>query len=262
MVSSATIMAMGVTALVSLILPIALSAYLCVSKKLDWRPLLTGLSVFSATQGFFRMPLLNAFSETKLYAGLPLWVLGVILALSAALLENWGRYLGARFFAKGCSSYRDGVAYGLGHGGVEAFIVMGMNSFNNLYLALSVNSGRFEEMVASATPEQAAAVRSVLTETPAVEFLLGGVERVMVMIIQIALSIVVFYAIRTGRKSYVWAAVGAHFLVDFPIVLLQNGSVWVAEGFIALCAAAAVVVIVKMKSVFAKTPAAPSPAGR
>ena len=87
---------------------------------------------------------------------------------------------------------------------------------------------------------------------------MGGVERVLVMAVQIALSLIVFYGIRSSRRAWVWVAVAAQFAVNYPIVVLQNSSMWVVEGYLALCAAAAVVVIVKMRSVFARTPAAES----
>lgn len=253
---------MSFTALVSLVLPVALAVFFCMTHRMNWRLILTGLSVFSVTQVFIRMPLLSLLSTTDWYAGIAqnLWLSGILLALSAALLENWGRYFGARFFAKGCSSYRDGLAYGLGHGGIEAFIVVGMNSFNNLYLALAINNGTLDAMAENATAEQIEVVRSALIDTPASQFFMAGVERLMVMIIQIALSVVVFYAIRTGRKSYVWAAVAAHFVVDYPIVLLQNSSMWVAEGFIALCAVIGAVVTVRMRKAFAAAPDVQPPA--
>lgn len=262
MVSSASVLAMSFTALVSLVLPVALAVFFCMTRRMNWRLILTGLSVFSVTQVFIRMPLLNLLSATEWYAAIAqnLWLLGIVLALSAALLENWGRYFGARFFAKGCSAYRDGLAYGLGHGGIEAFIVMGMNSFNNLYLALAVNNGTLDAMAENATAEQIEIVRAALVDTPASHFLMAGVERLMVMIIQVALSVVVFYAIRTGRKSYVWVAVAAHFVVDYPIVVLQNSSMWLVEGFIAACAAVGVVVIVKMRRAFAALPDPQPPA--
>lgn len=259
LVSAASIVAMGFTVLVSFVLPLAVPAFLCVRRFISGRVVLTGLSVFSIVQLFIRVPFINWLSTTEWYANISqnLWLLGILLALSAALLENWGRYAGSRFFVRGCNSYRDGLAYGLGHGGVEAFVVMGTNSLSNLTLALAVNNGSIDKLAGdAATAAQVEAVKTALIETPALQFLMGGLERVMVMAVQIALSVVVFYAIRTGRRIWVWAAAGAQFAVNYPVVLLQNSSVWVVEGYLALCAAAAVIVIVKMKGIFDRTPAA------
>lgn len=245
MVSAATIVAMGFTLIVCLFLPVALPTFLCVSKKIHWKPVPTGLSVFSATQVLFRMPLLSLFGSTSLYERLAQspWLLGILLVLSSALLENWGRYAGMRLFARDCISYRDGLAYGLGHGGVEALVLMGMTSLNNLYIALAVNNGKFAEMTAAADPEQAQAVLDVLTETPSVEFFMAGAERLMVVIIQIALSLLVFVALQSGRRRWVWYAVCAQCVVNYPIYLMQNGSMWVAEGYIALCTVLSIVFI-------------------
>ena len=260
MVSAASIVAMGFTVLVSFVLPLAVPVFLCVTRRISGRVVLTGLSVFSIVQLFIRVPLINWLSTTQWYAQLSqnLWLLGLLLALSAALLENWGRYAGARFCVRGSSSAGDGLADGLGYGGVEAFVVMGTNSLNNLTLALAVNSGSIENLSDTATAAQIEAVRTALIETPAVQFLMGGIERVLVMAVQIALSLIVFYGIRSSRRAWGWVAVAAQFAVNYPIVVLQNSSMWVVEGYLALCAAAAVVVIVKMRSVFARTPAAES----
>ena len=84
---------MSFTALVSLVLPVALAVFFCMTHRMNWRLILTGLSVFSVTQVFIRMPLLSLLSTTDWYAGTAqnLWLSGILLALSAALLENWGQ---------------------------------------------------------------------------------------------------------------------------------------------------------------------------
>ena len=258
MVSSANIVAMGFAVFATLILPIGGSVFLCRAKKLSWRPMLTGLTVFSVTQVFFRMPLLNLFSGTQWYAAMSdkLWLLGIVLSLSSALLENWGRWFGMRFFAKGMYGYRDGIAYGLGHGGVEAVVLMAANSINNLYLALAINNGRLDTMLADA-PEQAELVRSVLIDTPAVQFAMGGAERLMVMIIQVALSLIVFYGLAKGKSRFVWLSVLMQFAFNYIIVIMQNQNMWMVEGYIALCAVAATVFIIFVRKRFPKTLPAP-----
>ena len=258
MVSSANIVAMGFAVFATLILPIGGSVFLCRAKKLSWRPMLTGLTVFSVTQVFFRMPLLNLFSGTQWYAAMSdkLWLLGIVLSLSSALLENWGRWFGMRFFAKGMYGYRDGIAYGLGHGGVEAVVLMAANSINNLYLALAINNGRLDTMLADA-PEQAELVRSVLIDTPAVQFAMGGAERLMVMIIQVALSLIVFYGLAKGKSRFVWLSVLMQFAFNYIIVIMQNQNMWMVEGYIALCAVAATVFIICVRKRFPKTLPAP-----
>ncbi len=259
MVSFANIVAMCFAVFATLILPIGGSVFLCRAKKLSWRPMLTGLTVFSVTQVFFRMPLLNLLSTTQWYADISenLWLLGIVLALSSALLENWGRWFGMRFFAKGMNGYRDGIAYGLGHGGAEAVILMAANSVNNLYLALAVNNGRLDAMLADA-PEQAELVRTVLIDTPALQFAMGGVERLMVMIIQVALSLIVFYGLAREKSGFVWLSVLAQFAFNYAIVIMQNQNMWTVEGYIAICAAAATAFIIWMRKRFPRVSAAPA----
>ena len=82
MVSAASIVAMGFTVLVSFVLPLAVPVFLCVTRRISGRVVLTGLSVFSIVQLFIRVPLINWLRTTQWYAQLSqnLWLLGLLLA--------------------------------------------------------------------------------------------------------------------------------------------------------------------------------------
>lgn len=56
--------------------------------------------------------------------------------------------------------------------------------------------------------------------------MLGGLERVAALFLQIALSVLVFYAVRKADKiKYLWIAMGIHTLVDFIAAFYRAGIV-------------------------------------
>lgn len=109
------------------------------------------------------------------------------------------------------------LMYGVGHGGIEAILILGMTSISNLATSTMINSGALEsalaamdKTVANTTLEQL----SVLWTTPSYQFYLGGVERIFAIALQIALSAIVFQSVKTGKKDIWFLAFAVHFLVD------------------------------------------------
>ena len=73
-------------------------------------------------------------------------------------------------------------------------------------------------------------------------FALGLVERIVAMVLHIALSVLVWKAVKEGKKLYLAIAVLLHFAVDASAVLVTGitDNVYAIEGFI--CAATAIAV--------------------
>lgn len=106
----------------------------------------------------------------------------------AGLFEQTGRFLAFRYTIKGKTAWKDGLAYGIGHGGIESILI-------GVFAALS------QEKV-------------YLVANPAV-FALPGIERVMALATQIALSLLVLYGIKTGKIRYLFFAILGHASLDF-----------------------------------------------
>lgn len=71
---------------------------------------------------------------------------------------------------------------------------------------------------------------SVLWTTPAYQFYLAPVERISAIALQIALSMFVYSAVKTGRKLHLAAAFGLHFAVDFlTVVCASTIPTWALE---------------------------------
>lgn len=155
-----------------------------------------------------------------------LWLYALYAGLAAALFEETGRIIAMKRWMKKTLSRENAIMYGVGHGGVEAVLIVGMTCINNLISAFMVNSGQIEQIL-SATPEGegkelAMQAYTTLCTTPGYEFFLAGVERIAAIVLQICLSYLIYRAVKEGNQLYYLMAYGIHFGVDVLTIILAN----------------------------------------
>src|SRR5699024_11615386 len=71
-------------------------------------------------------------------------VYAIYASLGAGVFEERGRFIGFRFLLKKFCGWKDGIAYGIGHGGIESMLVVGMIASSNIVLAFLINFGVFD----------------------------------------------------------------------------------------------------------------------
>ena len=190
------------------------------------------------------------------------------LAFTAALFEVAGRYLVAKLLCKIGKSltYEKSFAAGLGHGSIESILVIGMTYVNNLLYIIMINTGAYDVMVEQTAAlgvdvSQLWAVKDSLINTSPSLFLLAGYERVLTVILHIALTLVVcYYVSRKKDIQGVLICLVCHFAVDFiaPImnalatdylgnVISTNMSYVLAYVFLTVVAVVSVLAIRRMK---------------
>ncbi len=142
--------------------------------------------------------------------------------LAAGLFEETGRLMGLSLLCKKDRDLALGVGYGIGHGGVEAALLAGVNAAVNAAVMLG----------APAAPQ----VTDALGAAGAGAFWAAGVERIAAMALHMALSILVWMAVtRRVPIWYYFAAVLLHAAANIPAALSQLGllrSMWCIEGII------------------------------
>ena len=154
------------------------------------------------------------------------------------MFEEVGRYLAFRFLLKRYTNRRDAVTYGIGHGGIEAILVLGLTAINNIAIAQLVNSGSIETITNGLTGvqlDQVQAQIAAIASFGAANLLLGLAERAIAMTLHISLSVVVFRAVRQRKAGYLGLAVALHALFDVPAALFQCGvlhSTWLVEALL------------------------------
>lgn len=269
MVSTASMIAIIITLFITLIAPVIVWIIYGVKNKGKgvWKAFVLGAAGFVLLQMIIRMPILNIVS---LIPGFGTFVAEyyvvycLILAMTAALFEVVARFGVAKILQKKIN-YEQGVAAGLGHGGIEAILIVGMTYINNLLYAIMINTGSFQGMIQDAlrtsgpeVAEQLIMVMDSLVEAPSYLFYLAGYERVLTVIFHTAMSLLVCYLVYKKKAVLgVGIAFVAHFLVDFIAPLINGlatpylGSV-ISEGtayviiysFLTVVAIASFVVIV------------------
>ena len=244
MVPGASIAGMVFSLVVSFALPIGLFVY--AKKKLGAKtaPFFIGCGVF-----FVMVLMLEAAIHRIVFqlAGEALTGSVILYAvyggLMAALFEETGRYIAMRFLVKPLD-FPNAFMYGAGHGGVEAMLLCGVTSINNIASAVMINSGTMSAQLATLDAEKAAdtaAALLALWTTPSLTFFAGGVERIIAVVLHLEpVDSGVPVHPQKGPMELVRAYL-FHFVIDSLSVLLSAvASVWVVELVAALLTGGAV----------------------
>lgn len=151
--------------------------------------------------------------------------------LAAGIFEEFGRFLCMMTVMKRFIYRRENsIIYGIGHGGIEAIILGSFSMLQNLMIAIALNDyGSVEAYAGQASsPEAAASVTSLLNtliDTPASSYILSGVERMAALVLQIALSVLVYKAVVRKKYAYILVPIVLHALIDVIAVFYQTGLV-------------------------------------
>lgn len=248
MVSTLSILAMIVTFCISVFFPIGLAIYFRRKKGIAIKAVLVGALMFFLFQGILRIPALTYIqTQTTWYSSYVTehTILTVIMiAASAGLFETVGRYIGLRFLLKGKLSRMNGIAYGIGHGGIEAILLVGISYVGNIVYSILINTGRVNGVFYS----------QLISTSPSL-FLVSGLERVFAILFHIAAALLVTYGIMNHKKGYIFLCFLFHTIFDAVAVLLQvnNIPIWGVEIWVAFIGILSLVYIVKSKNRFNKT---------
>lgn len=254
MVPTLSLVLMVVTLVICLVLPLGGWFFLQTRRTPDgdrrypliWRPVLCGALAFFISQMLLRLPLMSVVVP-MLAEPVRGWLTSApVASLSAGLFEETGRLVVMVLLLQGFRRWIDGIGFGLGHGGLEAIVLIGMAQVNNLILALVINMGRWDQ-VASQLPPDSARIRETLVHTSPVLFLAAGVERIASITIHIGCSLLVLWGVYRGRRLLAWgAAVLLHAATNLMGVWLLPVSPYLSEA--GLIAIAVVVVVVALRS--------------
>lgn len=203
-----------VTAVLSIGLPFLLLGLLQWKTKKAMIPALVGAGCF-VVFALVLEQLLHVFI-IPLVMGTP-WLYAAYGCLAAGLFEETGRLVGLTYLCKKRdASLGTGLAYGVGHGGIEAIVLVGLSAISNLTVMLQYQSGAMSTAMQS--------VGAQLAAMPPEVFWWGGIERVIAIALHIALSMLIWMVV-TKRVPF-WfypIAILLHALVNTPAMLYQFG---------------------------------------
>ena len=224
MIPAANIFACIVTLFVSLILPIGLLIVYAVKNKGKgiWSAWLLGAAGFFVPQIVIRTPILTWLATKEgfvSFAQSHLLLYALLMAFTAGLFEMAGRLAAAKLMRKKLT-YQRALAAGLGHGSIEAILIVGVTYIANLVLIAQIQTGSFDALIAQTAASggdvsQLEATRATLAQTSWVLFLGAGLERLLTLVCQVAMSMLVCYGVHTGHMvKGILLCLGFHTLLD------------------------------------------------
>lgn len=241
-----------VTLIICMGIPIGSLIYIALKKKSCLKPFFMGVLVFIVSQMVLRIPIIQVvLPNFDWYNNMPMLypiVYLIFMSFSAGVFEEIGRYIGFKGLKKN-RTWKDGIAFGLGHGGIEALMITGVTTINNMVVVNSVNNGTFDGAKLGVSESTIIGMFENITNT---DILLGGVERISAMILHVFLTMIVLYAIKQRKKIYVVLSILAHGLVDFSVIsLISNGinTLAVEIGFF-IVALGLLAAVIKSKKTF------------
>ena len=178
----------------------------------------------------------------------------VIGALMAGIFEETGRLAAFKTVLKKRRNRETSVSHGIGHGGMEAFVLLAVTGAQYLVYAVLIRSGKLDALIAAAAAGGAdtsalEALPAQLASISPLTACLALLERVSGMLLHTGLSVLVFYACKRSKYVLYVLAVLLHALFDVPAALWQAGvlkSLGVLEGCLLIYALAFLILTVRL----------------
>ncbi len=247
-VSSAAIFCMAIAGLISFCIPVVLFFWFRKKKHADILPFFIGMAVMLVfaliVESLVHQLVLNVLPVGKTITG-NIWLYALYGGLMAGLFEETGRFIAFKTILK---KYRDrdidALMYGAGHGGFEAAMLFGSTMISNIVIAIMLNTGMTSVLTATATMEtlpQIEAMFDTLKTAAPYTYFIGLIERFFAVVLQLALSVLVWFAAKDGRKWYLYPlAILLHFAVDGCLVVVAHyfTSYWIIYGILLIETAA------------------------
>lgn len=248
--------ASSLSVLTMLILPIVLVIFLTRKFSLSWKLALAGALTFIASQ-VLHIPVvygLTALFKNGVLSIPDAWTAifnAIVLGLLAGIFEETARWILFKFSLKNAKTWNEGMLVGVGHGGVEAFLLglLGILTLVNMVVM------RTADLAALGVPaEQIELTRQQVDafwNSPFYVGFLGGLERIFAICLHLSLSIMVLYSVAYKKTMWFWLALLWHAFVDAAAVyLLPIVGALAVEGIVGVFAAISLGILFTMRPWF------------
>jgi uncharacterized membrane protein YhfC len=161
----------------------------------------------------------------------------------AGIFEESARFIAFKILKRKYTGIGTALSYGIGHGGIESALLAGSSMLLAIAASVLINTGNVEFITGRFQGEALTAINAQIealhTMAPYM-FLISGLERMMAITIQLALTVIVFYSVyKEKRLIYFPLAIFLHAIADIPAAAMQTGvlkNVFLVEGIILLFA--------------------------
>jgi uncharacterized membrane protein YhfC len=247
---------------IDVLFPIAVAIWVRKRFGVRWRYLAMGAVVFGVSQMVLRIPAMKLveyfIADTLTSSDTAMMIYLGIAAVTAGIFEEVGRFLGWKVLLKKLGKTFDGaVMYGVGHGGLESALLVGGMAVAGMIAALVIPGLDPESMgLPPDQVEQLVEAQQQIASMPWWLPILGGIERIFAMCVQIAMSVLVVQCFVRGSIKWLWIAIGYHAFIDFAAVFAHQtfgdslGLTWgtvATEGVVAAMAFLSLGIILRLK---------------
>lgn len=251
MFSTQTIAALAVGAVLAILIPVTAVIVFKMKNRDTWLP-----SAFIGAGAFilFAMVLEQLLHMVMLPVvnNSVVWY-SIYGALAAGVFEETGRFVAYKTLMKKHYTTKNAVLMGLGHGGIEAVLVLGATLLTYLALMIMANSMGIDKVLDMAAKGNAEMAQTLGTQLEGmreynfVKMALGVYERVLAMVFHTCASVWVYKAV-THKLWLYPAAIAVHAAMDFPMALYQKNVITnITVIYVILTLFAAVMVFVAVK---------------
>ena len=177
------------------------------------------------------------------------WRYALYAGLAAGIFEETGRLVAFKTLMRKASDKKSSISYGLGHGGIEAILVMGISYLVYAVFMIIYNSKGVEGLSQLTGAEGANALATTLGSLSPGICCVALLERLCATTFHICASVLVFVAARDSKRFWLYPlAILLHAALDIPAGFCQKGMlpIWVIEVYVAVMAVVMVVVARKV----------------
>lgn len=177
-------------------MPIAFLIYAIIKKEIV--PFILGVAAFTISQLLIRLPLLGYLAKESasyhiIQVTQPIVFL-LLVSFSAGLFEETARWVFMRYMLKK-RTISKGVYFGLGHGGIEASVLVG--------IPMLLQFVQYHSL-------------------PALNIYLGAFERIAAIVVHVCLSLIVLHSVSNRKIIYYVLAIFIHGVINFTTLIIST----------------------------------------
>lgn len=223
MIPQSEIVIMALTGIAAVLLPFIFMLILSRKFKIRWLPLILGIAIFIVFALILEQIMHVSVLQPQPDGTIPLinqapWLYVLYGIFAAGIFEETGRLLAFLIMKRHYKDIDSAVSYGIGHGGIEAAVIVGIGMLNGIILSILMNSGSDTLSSLPVTQED------IITSQPWYMYAIALAERILAMSLHIGLSIIVFSAVMMKGKWWLFpAAIILHALANTTAAMMQAG---------------------------------------
>ena len=247
--------ALGVGAALAFVLPLAVALIWKFWKKERFTTILAGAATFLLFAIILEKPIQNALlfptqmglpehAVSRFFNARPV-LLAFLAGLFPGVFEETGRLAAYKTVLKNRKNRETSISHGIGHGCFEVILTLEVTYVTYIAYAVMINTGTFGtvvEQVKTQAPDQLDALYTVADQLAGITLAdigMGLVERVFGVLFHIGASILVFYACRGKKKTWLYPlAILLHTAMDFVAALYLFGVIHISTVMVEAIAAA------------------------